>query len=1012
VLSLTGTASAWAGCDVSTPASGQTVTCTAEAPNPQFTPVRIAPGVGAVTINVLAGAQLETAGGNVIQVDPGAGLTSVNNAGSLRATSGPFAGFQAQSQSTLSNAASGSIQSLTSLAVSMFGGTVINDGTIVSGADYGVFFFGDADGTLVNRGNISGVGGGVSFGGGNDVMEMLGGSVGFVRQQAGDDSLLISGGTLAAVDQGDGADSLQISDGVVTGTVQQGNGVDTFTMTGGSIGALLQGDAYDRFLMRGGRIVGAFDDGDYAEMRGGRIGRVNMKLDNNVFLMSGGSIDGNLVAGFGNDTIVLTDGYIGGNISVSGGSDSVRISGGTVRGEVRLSAGNDVFEWDGGGVVYGAIDLGEDDDTARLSNLNQGHLGAVPVFDGGTGVDVLQLNNVKTTGVARFQQWEAVQLANDSQLTFDGDLVLGDTNSATGTLDIDGSSALFAGNGVDTAVRAAAEGALVTVRNSGRIDLTQGGSGAGDTFTITGNYQGQGGGLYLRTVLADDASASDRLAVSGGSISGTTGLGIVNVGGGGAATTLDGILVVQALNGATSSADAFALFSPVAAGAYEYFLFKGGVSTGTGENWYLRSTLVNGSTIAAVGDTPGDTTPAPPEDLGPAPVPLPAAPSPDLPENPDPLAAEPAPPPEPEAPLVAGAPVVAAQPGVPTTTAPLPGTGAPPPTPGARAAEGAVVPLYRVETAAYAVVPPLLRDVSRASLGSYHERQGEQRLQQTGRALRAAWGRLIGQSTEQHWGGDARTGFDGDLLGLQAGLALWIHQGQSTRQQWGVLIGRVRASGTTSGLALGWDNVQVGQTRLDDEHAGLYWTLTGERGGYVDAVVLQSRYDGRAMSSRGLGIALDGDGTSASVEVGKPLVRFGDSAWWLEPQLQLIWQRGALDPQRDPFATVDFETANVWTGRVGVRVTGGDGLAEQGWQPYFKFNYWQGQRGEDRVRFNQDLIRTGYGGRWIEVGAGVAGQFAPGVSAYAVIDYSREVGDAVDRERRTIEGNVGLRLAW
>ena len=93
-----------------------------------------------------------------------------------------------------------------------------------------------------------------------------------------------------------------------------------------------------------------------------------------------------------------------------------------------------------------------------------------------------------------------------------------------------------------------------------------------------------------------------------------------------------------------------------------------------------------------------------------------------------------------------------AVPDVPVAGGALPGTGTPP-TPGARPAEGAVVPLYRVETAAYAVVPPLLRETSLASLGTFHERQGEQRLLYNQGAFRTAWGRLVGQSSEIHWKG-------------------------------------------------------------------------------------------------------------------------------------------------------------------------------------------------------------------------------------------------------------------
>ncbi|TGP83704.1 autotransporter outer membrane beta-barrel domain-containing protein, partial [bacterium M00.F.Ca.ET.221.01.1.1] len=126
-----------------------------------------------------------------------------------------------------------------------------------------------------------------------------------------------------------------------------------------------------------------------------------------------------VVTGFDTDTIIIAGtAYISGNISVSGGNDSVTITDGTVRGQVLLSTGDDTFNWNGGGIVYGAIDMGPDNDVATLGNLNQGNLGAVPLFDGGSGIDQLNLSNVKTAGVGRFQNWETVRLANSTELTF------------------------------------------------------------------------------------------------------------------------------------------------------------------------------------------------------------------------------------------------------------------------------------------------------------------------------------------------------------------------------------------------------------------------------------------------------------------------------------------------------------------------------------------------------------------------------------------------------------------
>ena len=68
-----------------------------------------------------------------------------------------------------------------------------------------------------------------------------------------------------------------------------------------------------------------------------------------------------------------------------------------------------------------------------------------PVVDGGLGTDRLTLSNVVTPGGARFTQWESIALTHGSQMTLDSNLVLGDTDTLTGSLSIDATSTLFAG---------------------------------------------------------------------------------------------------------------------------------------------------------------------------------------------------------------------------------------------------------------------------------------------------------------------------------------------------------------------------------------------------------------------------------------------------------------------------------------------------------------------------------------------------------------------------------------
>ena len=138
-----------------------------------------------------------------------------------------------------------------------------------------------------------------------------------------------------------------------------------------------------------------------------------------------------------------------------------------------------------------------------------------------------------------------------------------------------GSSALLVSTGVITPFTA---GLLTTLDNRGLIDMTTGSSSATDTLTVNGNYTATGGQFALQSVLGDDSSPSDKLIISQGTLSGTTALSVTNLGGAGAATLQDGIQVVQALNGASGSGSAFSLAGPVSAGAFDYRLFKGGVT--------------------------------------------------------------------------------------------------------------------------------------------------------------------------------------------------------------------------------------------------------------------------------------------------------------------------------------------------------------------------------------------------------------------------------------------------
>lgn len=429
------------------------------------------------------------------------------------------------------------------------GGTGIITGNVAYGAGN--------DEIQMDSGTLDGS---VNQGDGANIFKLFNGQVtGTITQGAGADVLQVSGGSAGAINQGAGTDTLQVSGGS-TGAITQGAGIDDYVQSGGTVASLAQGDGLDIFKMTGGTITGAFEDGDHAEMLDGTIGRVDMKLDNNIFDMRGGTILGNLVTGFGEDTILVSGGRIGGNISTSGGTDIITVSGGVVVGQILASAGDDHFTWKDGGQIQGNILLGIGSDTALLQKLTESTLGSTELINGGSNtgaVDVLTFDNTQSATPNRYTDWEVINLDNNTGFTLEGTLFLGGVDSSTGTLNINGSSELLVRS--NATVRPFASGALATVNNRGLIDMTNSGAMANDVLRINGNYIGDRGQMALQSTLAGDGAASDKLVVSGGTMQGDTAISVANVDGAGAMTQQNGIQVVEALNGATGSDLAFTL---------------------------------------------------------------------------------------------------------------------------------------------------------------------------------------------------------------------------------------------------------------------------------------------------------------------------------------------------------------------------------------------------------------------------------------------------------------------
>ncbi|ULR90267.1 autotransporter outer membrane beta-barrel domain-containing protein [Comamonas sp. B21-038] len=170
----------------------------------------------------------------------------------------------------------------------------------------------------------------------------------------------------------------------------------------------------------------------------------------------------------------------------------------------------------------------------------------------------------------------------------------GHTSIQAGVLRAGSATALSSTSGYSISPR----GTLDINRHSSTLyNLTNAGNliiGAGDTnatVTTTYDYSGLASTIHMNAALGGNNSPTQKLIVNR-STNGSSTLNIRNLGGTGAQTTGNGILVVQV---GWESNGQFTLPAPgyIQAGAYRYTLHK------VGRNWYLQSAPANAKAAAA-----------------------------------------------------------------------------------------------------------------------------------------------------------------------------------------------------------------------------------------------------------------------------------------------------------------------------------------------------------------------------------------------------------------------------
>ena len=308
-------------------------------------------------------------------------------------------------------------------------------------------------------------------------------------------------------------------------------------------------------------------------------------------------------------------GVLGANLTLT---NSGTISGGlggdgaTRASAVEFTGGSNSLRLNAGSSLLGAVAVGSGATASIIAGADGLSL-ANSLLLGGTGT--IDTNGFSMAWSGPISGGSGLVKNGAGTLTLGGaNTYTGATNVAVGTLragvanTFSGTSAFTVASGA-TLDLAGRNQAIAAMANSGTVSLL--GGTPGTTLTVNGPWVGNGGTLRLGTALGGSSSVSDRLILNGGTAiaSGTTNVQVVNLGGLGALTTGNGIEVVSALNGATTTAqttrNAFSLTGGhVDAGAYEYRLYPADAS-GAGENWYLRS----GATVIPPTSGGGGVTP-------------------------------------------------------------------------------------------------------------------------------------------------------------------------------------------------------------------------------------------------------------------------------------------------------------------------------------------------------------------------------------------------------------------
>ena len=758
-------------------------------------------------------------------------------------------------------------------------------------------------------------------------------------------ALGFDGGTLRTTDSFTTARATTLlSEGA---TFETQSGVLTHNGTLDGAGALIKTDTGSLILGADNSYTGGttISGGILQLGNGGTTGSIVGDVNNNaalVFNRSNAVTFAGAISGSGTVTKLN-----GGLLTLTGASS---YSGGTMLKGGQINVGHSTALGSGTLAMDEGTTLGFASDGLNLANAVVLTGTSDPVIDTGTFTETL-------SGV----------ISGGGALTKNGSgtLVLAGANTYTGATDVSaGTMRAGAANAFSAASsHTVAAGAtldtggfnqrVAALGNSGTASLIS--ATGGSTLTVNGAYVGNAAVLRLGT----GSSGSDRLVLDGATAaaSGNTGVQIATLGGLGALTTGNGIEVISARNGATTTAQttrsAFALAGGhVDAGAYEYRLHAADAQ-GAGENWYLRSTT--------------DAVPPVIPPVG--------------------------------------------------ESGPPPGGGPPPRPPTSPPVQA---PTYRVEVPLLAALPGQVRQADLAMLGNLHRRMGDEAPGSWGSpatqvtsslaeaATRRAWGRFVYSDLGVEQPGVAHARADLRVSGLQAGTDLLVMKAWRAGVYVGYLDGKSDVSGNARGVTGG-----VGSNDLRSRFLGAYGTWMDASGWYFDSVLQGASHRYEIRPDGNPNVSGKASGFMASVEGGKAFAMTEN--WSIEPQAQLAWQHNSFDDVVLGGARVQQDSSRGWIGRLGVRIKGDLATSAGRLQPYGRLNFYQANLGGDAALFIGPAAATVIASEGSysagEIAAGATLALTQAASLYGEIGTLWNIGGDAN-VKSSVQGSLGIKVRW